>query len=158
MSWKTYRLSQSSLYINPIIRVLNVMMLSVKHRVYFSGRFDLRLPIWRCPSCGHMLEVSNADLMICGYFVASPVQMSTVVHEDVFVMWKELRFRSPGTSLRAFLRMLEKLGNSYGTVSVILKLGKPLKQVTSWSHRWFHYWYHNTEVLKYVGTSCPLIL
>ncbi|XP_043242318.1 uncharacterized protein LOC122391992 isoform X2 [Amphibalanus amphitrite] len=100
------------------------------------GRFDLRLPAWRCPGCNHRIEASSEDLMLCGYFVASPVQMSTVVHEDVFVMWKELRFRTPGTSLRAFLRMLEKLGTTYGSEAPI-DLQRFEKAYSEWANMEF---------------------
>lgn len=85
-----------------------------------SARFDLRIPIWSCPRCESTEEIRHLDLVRCGFFRASPVNLCTVVHEDVFVMWQELRSHSPGTSLTAFVRSIQKMGATYGCVSRLL--------------------------------------
>ncbi|XP_043207566.1 uncharacterized protein LOC122373504 isoform X2 [Amphibalanus amphitrite] len=83
--------------------------------ITMQGRYNLLLPVWTCASCKSVIEVTNSDLMRCGFYRASPIKMSTVVHEDVFVTWQSLKYHSPGTSLTAFVASLEELGKSYGS-------------------------------------------
>ncbi|XP_043232044.1 uncharacterized protein LOC122386681 isoform X3 [Amphibalanus amphitrite] len=82
--------------------------------ITLQGRFDLHVPVWLCATCGITTEVSHIDLVRCGFYRASPVRLSTVIHEDVFIMWQKLRSRSPGTSLTAYISSLEELGKTYG--------------------------------------------
>ena len=88
-----------------------------KQSASVTGRFELAVPEWSCPGCGYNVGVTDDDMMKCGFYRASPVNLSTVVHEDVFFMWQSLKHHSPGTSLGAFLAMVQDVGIKHGLVS-----------------------------------------
>ena len=59
--------------------------------LFFSGRFDLLLSFWTCVFCESKIEVTNSDLIRCGFYRASPIKMSTVVCDNIFVTWQNLK-------------------------------------------------------------------
>ena len=81
----------------------------------FVGRYDLSMPHLTCEGCQAAWDAGVTDLVENGYWPAT-INFSTVYETDLFSTFEELKMASPGLSLQAFLRGLDRRTARFGRV------------------------------------------
>ena len=77
------------------------------------------MPQLTCEGCNTTWETGVEYLIQSGYWPAT-LNFATIYEADLFNSFEDMKMASPGLSLQAFLRMLDKRTLRFGRVSILL--------------------------------------